>query len=104
MTARVARSASTTPLAVYRWTNHAAITPAPRQCRTLESSHGVRKIAPDRHAAEMRPFGAPGRHQAVANDARRADVSRETRVHGAQLLDFVHRGEINLLLRVEAGA
>ena len=62
------------------------------------------KFLPDLHAAEVRAFGADGRGDSGADVARRPEVSSERRKRGADLLDLFHRGLVNLLLRVEAGA
>src|SRR5438128_4955628 len=64
----------------------------------------VREAAPDRHAAEVLPLGAGGAGPAGAKHARRPHVAGEARVEGAKLLQLIHRGPIDLLLRVEAGA
>ena len=42
--------------------------------------------------------------RAVAQHAGRAHVARQPRVDRAHLLELVHRGAVDLLLRVEAGA
>ena len=75
-----------------------------RRSDALEAPHRVRKAVPDRHAAEVRAFGAARSDVSVADDARRTDVAAEPRVPLADLRDLVHRGEVDLFLRVEARA
>src|SRR5207249_7410460 len=69
-----------------------------------DPAFNVRKATPDRHAAEMLALGAGGRDAAGAQDARGPHVPGEARVEGAELVELVHGGAVDLLLRVEAGA
>src|SRR6476646_9896425 len=71
---------------------------APREyASTLQAANDGREIAPHRDAAEVRPLGATRRNQAVADDTGRADVAAEARVRRANLLDLVHRRQVDLL-------
>src|SRR4051812_38865555 len=69
-----------------------------------EPSYHGRKVAPDRNAAEVRSFGAPRGDEAVADDTGWPDVASEARMGRAHLFDLVHRCQVDLLLRVEAGS
>jgi hypothetical protein len=52
----------------------------------------------------VRAFGAARRHDLVAQHTRRTEEPAEARVHVLHLGDLVHRRQVDLLLRVEAGA
>src|SRR5580698_8832550 len=64
----------------------------------------IGKIESDFYAAEVRAFGADGRGDSGAQDARWADVTRELREDFTDLSHFVHGGFVDFFLGVEAGA
>src|SRR5688572_22502161 len=107
MTACAARKAKIAPDAVYRCATQ-AITAVPRclgvSCPRSETAHDGGEILPDGNAAEVRSLGTPWGDEAVANHARRTKVPADARVQRANRGDLVHRREVDLLLRVEAGA
>src|SRR6516225_8822687 len=75
-----------------------------RAYKVSDAAFDVGKIEPDFDAAEVRAFGANGRGDSCAQMAWRANVPGKLGLYLAELRDFVHRGIVDFLLRIEAGA
>src|SRR4029453_6184720 len=71
--------------------------------RSSDRPLDLRKAPPHGHAAKVLALGAGGRDAAGAQNAGRPHVPGEARMDAAHLLELVHRGSVDLLLRVEAG-
>src|SRR5438034_6192125 len=67
-----------------------------------DPAFNVGEAPPHRHAAEVLALGTGGRDAAGAQHAWRPHVPSQARVEGADLVQLVHGGAVDLLLRVEA--
>src|SRR3974377_1275003 len=75
------------------------------RCREASNAElDVGKIEPDFHTAEVRALGANGRGDSCAQMAWWADVSGKLGLYLSEVRNFIHRGVVDFLLRVEAGA
>jgi len=73
-------------------------------CNLSDAAGGVGEVEPDFYAAEVGAFGTDGGGDVGAKVAGRADMFGELGMDLAELGDFVHAGDVDFFLGVEAGA